>query len=846
MTASRQSDALIALLILIAGITLGAVYRKAYDDAGGVQDLPQREFGAAIAMACGHGFVNPGYLLTPALDEFLTNRRDRMSCADLPTVIPPMQLNITQALYRYLMVAAALVWRVTGVSWKGLTPLYAIAYGLTLTAAYGLFRLGIGRVMSVAATAALALSAVHLQHLPFLRDYAKAPFMLGLIFIMGRLATGEWSDRRALSYAAVFGVVLGVGFGFRNDLLIAIVPWIIVLLFATPGPLRANLKTKAACVAVSAAVFTVVAWPILSAYSQGSNTGHVALLGLVTSFDGPLGVAGSIYDPGYMYLDGFASALISSFAFRQHGLSVVYLTRDYDHAAVAYVLAIARHWPADMLARAYGSLLTVLELPFAVGAHVSGIPVGARGSFILRFYTDHGRLLQLLNGLGAPMAALTLAAISVRNLRAAIVLLVLLVYFAGYPALQFHVRHYFHLEFIAWWTLAFLVEHIGVYVWRHRQASWMSMTQDVLRAGAFAVAGFLVLAGTLAALRAYQSSHGRSLLREEYFGADREPVETTVRRVAPGRVLVETHGLWRARKDEPFGTEYIVAQFSSEHCDAIQVPTTFRYTATTISADFSHDVSVRVPRGGGSTVVMSPVFDHPGWSRFAGIELPARESGCLTGVFRVKPEKIPPVLLDINAPPRWERAKLYQTLAAWESPSDGEEALPRLYAAYPGHALRVGVQPNAFALTGPSVEYRNAIVRDGPGATLRVSGHPDAPHSFLVVLKDQTLVAGSTVIARGEIRRGGIALGLFRGGEFVTGIDVTDLGAFEAALQVPATGRYSVSLSNRVGGGWLEDRVGDRLVRALAWIPRLWRRTDITIASFGWLPGDAAMAGSAP
>src|SRR3954465_15144816 len=123
---SRRPDVILACVILALGIAIGAVYRKAYDDADGVQDFPTREFGAAVAMACGHGFVNPGYELTPALDEFLTNRRERLSCSDLPAVMPALELNATQRLYRYLMMSAALAWKVTGVSWKGLYPIYAI------------------------------------------------------------------------------------------------------------------------------------------------------------------------------------------------------------------------------------------------------------------------------------------------------------------------------------------------------------------------------------------------------------------------------------------------------------------------------------------------------------------------------------------------------------------------------------------------------------------------------------------------------------------------------------------------------------------------------------------------
>ena len=839
---------MIALLIFAFGVAIGAVYRKAYFDSDGLQDLPMREFGTAVAMACGRGFVNPGYQLTPALDEFLTERRDRLSCADLPAISRPEPLNVTQRLYRYLMVAAGLVWRVTGVSWRGLTPLYAMAYGLTLTAAYGIFRLGLGRVASAAASAALAVSAVHLQHLPFLRDYAKAPFMLAAMLIMGRLAIAAWSSRRALWYAAAFGVVLGIGFGFRNDLLILIVPWLIVVFLGTPGPLRANLAIKTSCIAVSAATFAIAAWPILAAYAGGSNTGHVALLGLMSPFDGPMGIAGSIYDAGYVYLDGYASALIRSFAQRQYGETVVFYARDYDRAAVAYLLTIARHFPADMLARAYGSMTTVLELPFAAGAHVSYVPFGARGNVILNFYAGQARVLQLVNGLGGLMTAATLVTIGARSIRAAIVLLVLLVYFAGYPALQFHVRHYFHLEFIGWFALAFLLERVVMLVRERKTLSWPTAKPAVVRGAAFLVAASVLFAGTLAVLRAYQTPHARRLLRDEYLAADRETIDTAVVPAStPGRVLFATRNLWPERPgDDRLASSYLLAEFSPDHCDAIELPATLRYDAKDVSADFSHDIAVRVPRGSGPTRVMAPVFEVPGWSRFAGIEVPARERGCLVGVYRVKPDRVPQVLLDVNAPPRWEHARLYQTLSAWESASDGEDALPRLYAPSAGYALRIDARPTPFPVTGSRVEYRSDIVRAEAPGTLHIAGHPDRPRSLLLALRDQPLPAGSIVVVRGEIRRGGIRVELSRDAAFVDGVEVVARGAFEAEVPVAATGRYTVSLANRVAGGWLEDHGPAWLVRLFGWIPRVRRTTDVVITSFGWLPGDAASRAGVP
>jgi glycosyltransferase involved in cell wall biosynthesis len=659
----RHADAAIVAVILAAGIAIGAGYRRAYDQAGGLQDVPTREFGAAIAMTCGRGFVNPGYELTPAFGEFLDARRDTLSCSDLPATLPPLELSATQRLYRYLMVAAALTWKITGLSWSGLRPLYAIAYGLTLAAAYGIFRLGLGRLTSVAATAALAVSAVHLQQLPSLRDYLKAPFILASMLIMGRLAVKAWSAPRALAYAALFGLTLGIGFGFRNDLLIVIVPWIVVMFFATPGAIRGDLKIKVACVGVAALVFIAAAWPILVGYSEGSNTGHVTLLGLMTPFDAPLGVGRSIYDEGYVYLDGYASALVHSYALRQYHEIVINMTRPYDRAAAEYVSLIARHFPADLLARAYGSMLTVLELPFAVGAHVNMIPVGVNSAVATKFYVEQARVLHAFNGLGVPMAAATLVAIGASRLRAGVVLLVLLIYFAGYPALQFHVRHYFHLEFIGWFALGFVVERTLTAVLRRRAFSWEDFRPRLVRGIAFTLLAAVILEGSIASLRAYQSPHVRRLLRDDYLSADREPVETKIEPAGGGRVLVATRGLWPDNPPQvPSRSVYLAADFSGGGCGAEQIFATFRYKFGDAASDFSHEFPVRVERAGGPTRLLVPVFQIPGSSEFAGIELPAHERGCLTGVYRIKAAHMPKVLLDVNAAPGWERARLYQTI----------------------------------------------------------------------------------------------------------------------------------------------------------------------------------------
>src|SRR5262249_19567830 len=150
------------------------------------------------------------------------------------------------------------------------------------------------------------------------------------------------------------------------------------------------------------------------------------------------------YEWGHAYLDGYASALVNSFTLREHGHPVAYLSKEYDAGMAAYLLQIARHWPADMLVRAYASVLRVVDVPFHVGTYTAVVPYGLANPRLISAYKNTTQL-NALAGLGVVSVALALTIISSRSVRAAVVLLALLIYFAGYPALQFQIRHFFHL-----------------------------------------------------------------------------------------------------------------------------------------------------------------------------------------------------------------------------------------------------------------------------------------------------------------------------------------------------------------------------------------------------------------
>ena len=826
------------LAVLIAGYALGSRYHQAFRASGEKEDFGQYTFAAAVSLACGQGFSDIGTdgiaaVMPPELNLFLTLKQDTFDCRSLPPRIPRVEPNLTQGLYRYLMGTVAAVWMVKGLSWSGLSPLFGVAYALTLAAAYGLFRLGMGRVIALLMTTVLAVSAVHLGYLPYLRDYAKAPFILGLILIMALIAREPFERRRALALSAAFGVVLGIGFGFRNDLLINIGPWVAVVLLCTPGRWRDRLALKAACLVTSATVFAIVAAPILSAYGRGSNTGHVALLGVMTPFDAPLGVAGSVYEWGYGYSDSLTAVIISSFTERVHAERVVYLSAEYDAAAVEIFLKIVRQWPADMVTRAYGSVLQILELPFQIGVSMNALPQGLSSPGWLRVYTWQQGLLKLFAGSGPYLVSAALILIATISLRAAVTLLLFALYFLGYPAIQFHIRHFFHLEFIAWWALGFLAQYIVDAVRKPLPRNeWASeLRSRVPRAAGFAAAAALLILGPIAVLRAYQEREVTALIADRYVAAAREPLVTAPQAVGDDRTLLALPTVWQGRDtSKPVDVAYVVAEFSSAGCPVGRLSATFRSTAS--PEDFRYVIEVKVLPGGAPTLVFFPGYRADNFAEFLGIELQNAEVGCLARVSRVAAAQVPDLLVGLNLTPEWRSATLYQTIKDFETADDGAGPVAT-HVSYPLKLRWPRVDALEPLVLHDQVLSEATLVRP-EGAGWHIQGRPPSAYGYLVWFQTTTVPAGSTFVVDGDLRRGALTVGLLKDNRWAGTVNVVSRGPFVASVAVPAAGEYALVVANFSTLPWAPEY----LPGLVPWLPSVLTRTsymDAVIQKAGWI-----------
>ena len=659
---TRLRRAAIECAIVAAIVAASAVWATRYwyaSIAEGHEPIFYQEyFEPAVMLACGHGF---GVSFAPppvALDNFLNRRVDQFSCDQLPSKIE-LTDRFRQKAMKYLLVTVALVWRLLGrISWSALAPLCGLLFGATTAAAYGIFRLGMSRWIAIAGTAALAASTLQLQNAPHLRDYAKAPFALALVLLLGWLVKGTPSWRRVVAIALGAGAVLGAGYGWRSDLLVYIPLFFLTLVLFLDGGIRHNLMLKAAAGTLFLGAFVLTSWPVLSVVStEGGCEWEVALLGFSAPFDAELRVEPAPYQVSYQYLDEFVYHSVTAYAARR-GVSSQFApcSREFDVANRQYFMQIVRTVPADVVARAYSSVREMWDLPF----RFEGPPLH---DWFPLLYRARAKVLMNLDWAEPAVIVLALLGLGMSNLRWAGTALLILLYTGGYPALQSNVRHYFHLEFITWWAFGWLISSaIAVLVVARGQGLKRALAQLVPDAGAalrrsivFGAVAAVILAVALAGLRWRQQRELRGFFNG-YISAPKVPLpiadadEAGVRRVALQQPAYEL-------SLRPIAQSALLEfDFDADACGSAAA-VRLVYASKEDGKNFSWTPQLPAGRGPGLTRVFFPAYEG-----FSGVTLTGASPGCLQSASQVADVRQFPLLMAAVLAPGWGDRPLYQQI----------------------------------------------------------------------------------------------------------------------------------------------------------------------------------------
>ena len=691
MARLHQRDLKTMGILFVLGMMAAMAYMYAWR---GPYTFYQERLGPAVMLTCGKGFTDPNLKECPALQEFLASKRPSLSRADIPTALHVSPPTIFQSEHRYLYTAIAVTWKLFGISWRALIPLFGLLYGLTIAALYLLFRLGMRRPLAVVATALLIISPVHLGMLPALRDYAKAPFMIMAFCLLGAIVKYPLRPLILWQMSALFGALLGIGIGFRMDLLICLPAFITTVFLFLPAKSNTLVKTRLIALASFACTYYLVGYPILSAQSGGSNMFHFFLLGLTEPFSQMMRVTTPFYSTGPFYMDEYVASMVNGYAYHHFGNQTLltFFTREYDHYCYKLFLDFCRHFPADMITRAYAAIFRILdELPFnrLEAFHNENLTypsvVTSRG--IIALYGIRLFVLHCCVGSGKIAAVLALILLSLRRRRVAIFGIFFLLYFVGHTSLQFALRHVFHLEFIAFWMIGFLVNQSwdGILYWRQHErleTTWLLRVPKrhwgarLLKRGILFISmSILFLVGGLYIARGYQHYHVHRLIRE-YTAMPLAKLEVTTREAGNNLVLISP--TQQARETSFFPnqqafvthTDYLVFKFNLPEKGSI--PVIFSYVSAKQENNLSYQTtltgsSVAKRTGNALTTYYMPLYETTdafwlSWRKFNGIAMNKNDLSYLEGVYRVNNPGNLPLLLQLNLPPNWEELPQTQRL----------------------------------------------------------------------------------------------------------------------------------------------------------------------------------------
>jgi len=681
-------DILLCLAVLIFSGIISSVYITDYYKKGIKLDFYQNLFGPAVLDTCGKGFKVPLLKEGSRLQEFLYLKKDSFSCEDLQENIPiRVGLSTFTGQTQYLMKLVAWTWSIRGISWSALAPLFSIFYAINIGILYFIFRLGMGRGIAFVGSALISISWVHLTYLPHLRDYSKATFLLALILILGGLV--RWGVRRVeiISLSAVFGVVTGIGLGFRQDILICIPPLIMTLFFFLPCGVKSNISAKLGGLFLSFILIGLLGWGPLFSMGHGQNAWHVSLMGLAPNFTESLGLKESIYQWIANHDDKTIQSMASIYSYNKDLVYAFVSTQPYDKITGAYFFEFVKLFPADLLTRVFGSFANIINLSFVSPTY----PSPGNESALEVVYRGRQNLIAPFMNWGLWVVVLALLLQSAHKIRFAIFSALFLFYFSAVQTLQFHVRHYFYLEFVFWWSLGFLIYHSWVSVRGPIKSIFLARKENVLwstilwpkgrwlvllsRPLKFGGIALLIIMGSIYGLREYQEAVLKEIF-STYAKAEMVPLKWQVISLAKNSNHVKVQGLfakdslWPRQNNIAYGFQYLVAEFfpqceSSKKSETVSVK--FVLGREDGLMELVKNYTVIVPaKKMEPTRLYYPVHswsDARGSFTFKGLTLSDKDVPCLKGIYKVKkPLSLSPVNVLLTLPPDWENRALYLSL----------------------------------------------------------------------------------------------------------------------------------------------------------------------------------------
>lgn len=458
----RFGDRHIALVFLL----LGAIPAVLFSMEKGYIYFYQNFAPESIMWACGLGMLHPGEVLDP-LSKFTYGHLRTFDCSTFDKLQSPGPTAFFAKSQPYFTWPTAVLWRLFGLNYYAILPLVAVLYGLYASGVYALSRLFLDRKFAVPAAIMLCLAPLTVGMSIYLRGFSKALFFIwAIVFLI--MAIREQKFRRSLILAMASSAVIGIGYGFRADLVVLFPIGTLILAIGVRPKSKSSGKSIWAAGIIAPIVFLatgfVTSAPVWTQIDIANNGGSAIIQGASEYFRTRNGLTRAGYTVGWTYSDELT---LSGIAAKERPKIPNWDAQEPEplkgasqaqQLSTKNLLSWADVFAADFFAQSLKSAGWVLGFPALYVRENLGLTFAksnAKGRFLsakqtLPLYSFIGQFwFPLIGALGA-LALLWRR--FVRSGREALCLTLLFGFLLTYPALQFSARHVFHLEFV--WVLS--------------------------------------------------------------------------------------------------------------------------------------------------------------------------------------------------------------------------------------------------------------------------------------------------------------------------------------------------------------------------------------------------------
>lgn len=475
---------------LLAGFSLCRVYGHSLKDP---LDHPipitLSMFYPAVFFAGGHGLGTASPEDIPGLQAFIQQKTDTFDVAAIPASVEVVPISSALELtHRYHLYAVGVFWRLFGVSIAALLLYAAFLYAVSAGALYCLFRNGLSRLSSLAGVLLVCSAPPMLYMSTILRDFGKTPFVLLSLCIVIRLVLRPVSPRKVFGLALLLGLILGISMGFRQDMIVFLPPAAAVFLFFAQVEARHHWRVRFAALFLFLLLFVPIARPVFHGAALEGNqaSAHGFFQGITEECESRLVFGGASYDflvwtdsglyaqanvlarrlgddkpmenphsTEYLHAHGAPNA-----AFLQNpGLQ--YTGSEYAHYQRLLMRDVLWHFPADIVARAWRAVVSIYKMPLAIQDNSAWVK-GDFPGWLRYVFRCHGILAIGVNLFGLFFVAMVLGCLSMKRLGTALCLTGLLLWFTGYPSINYEYRFTVYLVFLPFGAFLVCLEKSGL------------------------------------------------------------------------------------------------------------------------------------------------------------------------------------------------------------------------------------------------------------------------------------------------------------------------------------------------------------------------------------------------